>query len=79
MRNIKKERYEINSKIVLDRNDISYIMNKLNNYSLLNKDSYDPEKEKNKNKNKKMISILSKKCLQKGIIMQKFWRKNHRN
>ena len=77
MRNIKKERYEINSKIILDRNDISYIMNKLNNYSLLNKDSYDPEK--NKNKNKKMISILSKKCLQKGIIMQKFWRKNHRN
>ena len=37
MRNIKKERYEINSKIVLDRNDISYIMNKLNNYSFLNK------------------------------------------
>ena len=37
MRNIKKERYEINSKIYLERNDISYIMNKLNNYSLLNK------------------------------------------
>ena len=37
MRNIKKERYEINSKIDLERNDISYIMNKLNNYSLLNK------------------------------------------
>ena len=37
MRNIKKERYKINSKIDLERNDISYIMNKLNNYSLLNK------------------------------------------
>ena len=37
MRNIKKERHEINSKIDLERNDISYIMNKLNNYSLLNK------------------------------------------
>ena len=34
---LQKERYEINSKMVLDRNDISYIMNKLNNYSLLNK------------------------------------------
>ena len=78
MRNIKKERYEINSKIDLERNDISYIMNKLNNYSLLNKIVM-IRKKKNKNKNKKMISILSKKCLQKGIIMQKFWRKNHRN
>ena len=76
MRNIKKERYEINSKNDLERNDISYIMNKLNNYSLLNKIVMI---RKNKNKNKKMISILSKKCLQKGIIMQKFWRKNHRN
>jgi len=77
MRNIKKERYEINSKIDLERNDISYIMNKLNNYSLLNKIVMTQKKKKNKNK--KMISILSKKCLQKGIIMQKFWRKNHRN
>ena len=34
---LQKERYEINSKIYLERNDISYIMNKLNNYSLLNK------------------------------------------
>ena len=77
MLNIKKEKYEINSKIDLERNDISYIMNKLNNYSLLNKIVMTQKKKKNKNK--KMISILSKKCLQKGIIMQKFWRKNHRN
>ena len=47
-------------------------MNKLNNFSLLNKENYDTEKEQNN------FFIIEKMFL-KGNNYEKFWMKNHLN
>ena len=64
---LQKEGYEIDSNISLDQKDISYVTNKLNNFSLLNKDNYISKKDEEK----KIISDLIEKMLSKGGDNQK--------
>ena len=59
---LQKEGYEIDSNISLDQKDISYVTNKLNNFSLLNKDNYFSKKDEEK----KLISDLIEKMFSKG-------------
>ena len=59
---LQKEGYEIDSNISLDQKDISYVTNKLNNFSLLNKDNYFSKKDEEK----KMVSDLIEKMFSKG-------------
>ena len=64
---LQKEGYEIDSNISLDQKDISYVTNKLNNFSLLNKDNYFSKKDEEK----KLISDLIEKMFSKGGDNQK--------
>ena len=64
---LQKEGYEIDSNISLDQKDISYVTNKLNNFSLLNKDNYISKKDEEK----KLISDLIEKMFSKGGDNQK--------
>ena len=64
---LQKEGYEIDSNISLDQKDISYVTNKLNNFSLLNKDNYISKKDEEK----KMVSDLIEKMFSKGGDNQK--------
>ena len=64
---LQKEGYEIDSNISLDQKDISYVTNKLNNFSLLNKDNYFSKKDEEK----KIISDLIEKMFSKGGDNQK--------
>ena len=64
---LQKEGYEIDSNISLDQKDISYVTNKLNNFSLLNKDNYLSKKDEEK----KLISDLIEKMFSKGGDNQK--------
>ena len=64
---LQKEGYEIDSNIVLDQKDISYVTNKLNNFSLLNKDNSVSEK----GNKKKVISDIIEKMFSKGDNSQK--------
>ena len=59
---LQKEGYEIDSNISLEQKDISYVTNKLNNFSLLNKDNYFSKKDEEK----KMVSDLIEKMFSKG-------------
>ena len=64
---LQKEGYEIDSNISLDQKDISYVTNKLNNFSLLNKGNSVSEKgEENK-----IISDIIEKMFAKGDNTQK--------
>ena len=64
---LQKEGYEIDSNISLEQKDISYVTNKLNNFSLLNKDNYFSKKDEEK----KMVSDLIEKMFSKGGDNQK--------
>lgn len=64
---LQKEGYEIDSNISLEQKDISYVTNKLNNFSLLNKDNYFSKKDEEK----KIISDLIEKMFSKGGDNQK--------
>ena len=64
---LQKEGYEIDSNIVLDQKDISYVTNKLNNFSLLNKDNSVSEK----GNKKKIISDIIEKMFSKVDNSQK--------
>ena len=64
---LQKEGYEIDSNISLEQKDISYVTNKLNNFSLLNKDNYFSKKDEEK----KLISDLIEKMFSKGGDNQK--------
>ena len=64
---LQKEGYEIDSNISLEQKDISYVTNKLNNFSLLNKDNYISKKDEEK----KLISDLIEKMFSKGGDNQK--------
>ena len=64
---LQKEGFEIDSNISLDQKDISYVTNKLNNFSLLNKDNYISKKDEEK----KIISDIIEKMFSKGGDNQK--------
>ena len=64
---LQKEGYEIDSNISLDQKDISYVTNKLNNFSLLNKNNYFSKKDEEK----KMVEDLIEKMFSKGGDNQK--------